>query len=119
MPAITLGQLTTADDSAGLGPRTIVLAQGLGLDRHTWGPFAQLLAKHHRVITFDAADATRFRFHPPGQRLYRPRRAFGMPVHPHTHCRTGGRAGAGVFSARLEYPAELAAAVNTFIASLP
>jgi pimeloyl-ACP methyl ester carboxylesterase len=41
----------------GLGPRTILLVQGLGLDRHTWGPFAQLLAQHHRVVTFDPRGA--------------------------------------------------------------
>ncbi len=57
MPSLTLGQLTTAYDSAGQGRRTVVMLQGLGLDRHTWGPFAQLLAQQHRVVTFDARGA--------------------------------------------------------------
>jgi 3-oxoadipate enol-lactonase len=34
-----------------------VMVQGLGLDRHTWGPLGQLLAKQYRVITFDARGA--------------------------------------------------------------
>jgi 3-oxoadipate enol-lactonase len=57
MPSLRLGQLTTAYDSLGQGLRTIVMVQGLGLDHHTWGQFAQLLAQHHRVITFDARGA--------------------------------------------------------------
>lgn len=57
MPSLTLGQLTTAYDSLGQGPRTIVMVQGLGLDRHAWGPLGQLLAQRHRVVTFDARGA--------------------------------------------------------------
>jgi pimeloyl-ACP methyl ester carboxylesterase len=57
MPSITLGQLSTAYDSFGQGPRSIVMVQGLGLDRHTWGQFGQLLALRHRVVTFDARGA--------------------------------------------------------------
>jgi 3-oxoadipate enol-lactonase len=57
MPAVTLGQLSSCYDSLGHGPRTILMVQGLGLDRHTWGPFAQLLAQQHRIVTFDARGA--------------------------------------------------------------
>lgn len=57
MPSITLGQFSTAYDSFGQGPRTIVMVQGLGLDRHTWGPFGELLARQCRVVTFDARGA--------------------------------------------------------------
>jgi 3-oxoadipate enol-lactonase len=57
MPSITLGQLTTAYDSFGQGPRTIVMVQGLGLGRYAWGLFGELLAQQHRVVTFDARGA--------------------------------------------------------------
>lgn len=57
MPAVTIGQLSTFYEDSGHGRRTIVLAQGLGLDRHTWGLFGELLAKQHRVVSFDARGA--------------------------------------------------------------
>lgn len=57
MPSLALDQLTTAYDSFGQGLHTIVMVQGLGLDRHTWGAFAALLGQRHRVVTFDARGA--------------------------------------------------------------
>lgn len=57
MPSLTLGPFTTAYDSFGQGPRTIVMVQGLGLDRSTWGPFGQMLSQQHRIVTFDARGA--------------------------------------------------------------
>jgi 3-oxoadipate enol-lactonase len=38
----------------GEGSRTVVLVHGLSFDKTGWGPFAEQLAKHFRVITFDA-----------------------------------------------------------------
>jgi 3-oxoadipate enol-lactonase len=49
--------MTSSYDSLGHGKHTILMVQGLGLDRHTWGPFAQLLALQHRVVVFDARGA--------------------------------------------------------------
>jgi 3-oxoadipate enol-lactonase len=38
----------------GEGPQTIVLVHGLSFDKAGWGPFAEQLAKHFRVVSFDA-----------------------------------------------------------------
>ncbi len=108
VPALLLGQFTTTYDSFGHGPRTVVMVQGLGLDRHTWGPFAQLLAQQHRVVVFDARgageardagaapSATSLGLCPPSERLHRPRCASGLPEYPRGYFRLGGRTGDNV-----------------------
>lgn len=57
MPDIQLDTWRTHYDFVGDGPRTIVLVQGLGLAGSLWGEFTQQLARHHRVLTFDARGA--------------------------------------------------------------
>lgn len=54
MSVVNLKHMRTAVELTGQGAHTIVLVNGLGLDMHTWGPFAQELAQHHRVVRFDA-----------------------------------------------------------------
>jgi pimeloyl-ACP methyl ester carboxylesterase len=56
MPDIQLDTWRTRYDLVGQG-RTIVLVQGLGLAGSLWGEFAQQLARHHRVLSFDARGA--------------------------------------------------------------
>jgi 3-oxoadipate enol-lactonase len=55
--AIELHDLSTQASISGQGTRTVVMVQGLGLDGASWGPLAQQLAQHQRVVTFDARGA--------------------------------------------------------------
>jgi pimeloyl-ACP methyl ester carboxylesterase len=54
MPQISIAKREIQYESFGHGLKTIVLVHGLGFDRHGWGPFGDLLARNHRVISFDA-----------------------------------------------------------------
>jgi 3-oxoadipate enol-lactonase len=57
MPAIHLSDLQTNYQINGFGTKTIVLINGLGLDQHTWGAFADHLSLTHQVLRFDARGA--------------------------------------------------------------
>jgi pimeloyl-ACP methyl ester carboxylesterase len=54
MPQIKLSNLQTTYSLRGQGIRTLVLINGLGLDQHTWGAFADLLSSSYQVLCFDA-----------------------------------------------------------------
>jgi 3-oxoadipate enol-lactonase len=54
MPQIKLSNLQTTYSLKGQGIRTLVLINGLGLDQHTWGAFADLLSSSYQVLCFDA-----------------------------------------------------------------
>jgi 3-oxoadipate enol-lactonase len=54
MSQIQLNNLLTDYTLKGQGARTIVLINGLGLDQHTWGSFADQLSQSYRVLCFDA-----------------------------------------------------------------
>jgi 3-oxoadipate enol-lactonase len=54
MPQIKLSHVSTEYSFRGQGKRTLVLINGLGLDQHTWGAFADQLSQSYRVLCFDA-----------------------------------------------------------------
>lgn len=54
MPHISLKNHSTEYLLQGSGPQTIFLIHGLGFDKTGWGPFAEQLAKHFRLVSFDA-----------------------------------------------------------------
>ena len=54
MPHIDLQNHRTDYQVQGSGKQTIVLIHGLGFDKTGWGPFAEYLSSHFRLVSFDA-----------------------------------------------------------------